>query len=225
MDPNPESVVLDCGYETEQLFYQRIQSVAYHVRNNSAIIARRAWHQYSGSSIDLEYYKVLSESAVFLAFIELGGDVDAWGVFNWDSSPGSKLVAAASAHVRRDLQERGGEAHDIANRETVRKDAACVDQYRWDAWNPRAGEDRIEREAVVDALSRLVPDLYAVLRPQDVQLLMWKYMERLPAAAIGDRLGMRVGAVRTALSRATRAAEEALGERWYAVFREALVAA
>lgn len=215
---------LECGYETQQALYDRLRTVAQRVRNNAAQVAKRAFHQGQGATIDVGYYIVLSESAAFLAFIEMGGDSDRPEAFPWEEQLG-KLVTTATAHVKRDLEEKGSEFHDHEHRTKIRKDAACVEQYQWDCWRGRSDEERHDHEHLADQLAPLIPELRQKLEARDVEILLWRHVDGLSQAEIADRLGTKVGAARTAVWRALDRAAEALGPKWRELASDALRAA
>jgi DNA-directed RNA polymerase specialized sigma24 family protein len=212
---------MDCGYETQRDLYDRLRSVATRVRHNAAAVAKRAFHEGLGAPVDIEYYVVLSESASFLAFVELGGDSDRPADFPWEDQAG-RLVTVATAHVKRDLEEKGSEYHEFEKSTSVRRDAACVDQYRWDVWDTSG---RQEREQVAGALGALVPELRARMPAREVDLLIWRHIDGLSQAQIAERLGKSVGAARMAVMRAREHAADVLGDRWRALLGDALATA
>lgn len=215
---------MDCGSDTERRLAERCRDVATKVRNNAAELARRTYHHRQQVEIDLEEYIVLSESASFLAFVELGGDVDRPDDFDW-AAQADVMVTKATAHVRRDLQEKGSDSHDVHQRNKFRQDGSLNEMSRWDAWNPRNVEERHDREQVADALSALMPDLERALSTRDVEILVWRYVQGLSQREIGARLGGNVGVGAMSVHRARRRAEEALGDRWRARLRDAILAA
>lgn len=135
------------------------------------------------------------------------------------------MVTKATAHVRRDLQEKGSDSHDIHYRNKPRADVSLNESTCWDSWNPRNIEDRHDREQVAEALASLMPELRTALVQRDVDILVWRYVEGLSQYEVGRRLGGSVGVGAMSIHRARRRAEEALGERWHARVRDAILAA
>ncbi len=212
-------------YEAE--LYDCIRTVAERVRHNCAELARRAYHHTQRKDIDLFEYLTLSESSTFLAFVELGGDVDDPLRFDWKGNF-QALVTVASGHVRRDLQERGSDAYDQRFRDGFRngfrKDGASVEEFRWDSWDGFQGENRIEREQLADLLAGTMPELQALLPQRDYDALTWRYVDGVSQKDIAQRLAVSQTAASTMIWRATRKAQEVLGPRWRQRTMEAVAA-
>jgi DNA-directed RNA polymerase specialized sigma24 family protein len=187
-------------------------------------LARRIYHHRKQQEIDLVEYLTLSESSAFLAFVDLGGDVKKPMEFAWEARE-AEMVKSATAFLRRDLQEKGSESHDVFRRNTCRQDGSLNETARWDAWNPKNIEERAEREQVRDKLDQLLPELQQVLRPNDVQLLVWHYVEGKTWRDIVAINGGNKGTVCMGIMRAKRRAAKALGERWLQRWRDAILAA
>jgi hypothetical protein len=210
---------MDC----EAALYERLKQVAYLVRNNAAGLARRAYHHRQHIELDVSEYVTLSESASYLAFVELGGNRDTPEKFDWKHLENA-LVTRGTAHMRRDLQEKGSLSHDVFRRNTLRLDGALNECSQWDAWNPRHLEEHQEREQIADTLNRLLPELRQHLSEPDVKLLVWRYIDCLSQKEIADRIDSSVAASGMRIHRARRRAETALGDRWRQRVYDALLA-
>lgn len=190
------------------------------------------------SGVSLADQKVLAQSAVFLAFIALGGDVDRPDAFAWDTQAAA-LRRIAQRHLRRDLIRTGSDTWDESRREAARTPGAMVEQFRWDAWTliehglyanvarrcgtrvlgveVLADEDALADEAALaDALTGLHLVLERKLRPSDWTLLRDYYIEGTDAPTICAARGFTYAAFKQALHRARQRAARALVD-WRAV--------
>lgn len=206
--------------EYETALYDRLRDVAQHVRNNASELARRVYHHRLQVEVDVGEYFVISESASFLAFVGLGGDVDQPEAFDWEGRR-KELITQATAQVRRDLQEKGSDAHDIFYRNNPRKEGV----YMWDSWSTTDSLDRVSREHAAEALRGLLPVLQERLKSRDVQILVWRFVEGKTQAEIGQLLGGNNGVGAMGVLRARRRAAEALGPRWRMLVCDAVHAA
>lgn len=177
-------------YQAESYLSQQCLAYAANVRKKSKTIARRAG--FGDQLPDEETLKTLCTSAVFLAFIELGGDSDHPARFPWEAKL-ADLVTAATRHVVRDVL-KPVEEERVVGRE--RPNVALVEQFRWDAWSALSHGEQIdtavtlvplteqEQEAALvrDHLTGLAIVLEELLSPTDWALLKRHYLEGVSQA-------------------------------------------
>ena len=218
----------------ERFLAEQCARVALNVRKQSLRLLRKLVNPNIYHEIEQAEYVTLSESAVFLAFMQLGGNIDAPEAFPW-AEQHLALCSAATRHLRRDLRATGSDYWAIRQRELKRKsEVAIVEQFRWDAWRMFGNEDPArrttwivtdaddERAALRDTLLGIEKLIRPLLNEQewywmDQHYLQGRSCEELAQelmttnAKYQDRAQRAGGLVRTTLMRARRKVREALG--------------
>jgi hypothetical protein len=110
--------------------YELLDPTAREMRAQAYPLARAVAAYECGGELPEADFVALSESAAFLAFTTLGGDVDDPAAFDWPGQARA-LVKVGLTFLRADL---GINHKDRVARNTVRRDVSCVAEVGWDAW-------------------------------------------------------------------------------------------
>ena len=219
-------------------FPARLESLAAHVRCIGSRVARTSWRMHH-APVQLREYREYSLTAAYEAFVALGGDPEHPDEFPWDDRYGELKKAAVRA-LRRRLRSENENDTDEARRNYPRREVACLDCYRWDAWGDvsearqrrvcEADDDRpvnhvYQPEVCSDtepALARLAATVAECLSREDLELVTRHYFQQVPQRVLAAELAVVRGStpeqaetlVNVRLHRARRKLRRALGDLW-----------
>lgn len=172
--------------------------VATLARRKTASIARTVYGAL-GEHVDRDEFRQYSETAAFLAYVDLGGDADHPETFHW-ADRHKELLRRTQHHLRRLLRATDKNDYEERNRARHRPERASVDEFCWDAWRqavyltiPKSGDrdpdtavshqvglsDTTEQERLIRStmLQELGVALADVLSNEDLELLRQHYFE------------------------------------------------
>jgi hypothetical protein len=183
-------------------------------------------------------------SALFEAYLELGGDADRPDLFEWEKNRGA-LVHAGVRWLRRELLGRSSQAYLMHRNLKVRKDAHMLDEYRWNAWDNIAdvshrhsarvstylAPPEAEKVLFDESVEPFAGELARVLSPTAYRLIVERYRDGIPVSEQvkwvqqafpkyeGD-FKRTSNFIDKTISRARKKAATALKNHWAVVARE-----